>query len=164
MKATTVAELAVTEWASPTIFVPKKDKRFCFWVYYGCLNSVTERDSYPVPKVDECSDPLGEAQIYSPFHANTKYWQIETDGKDIDKTAFVTHHGLLKYTRKFFGQKNTPATFQLAMDGILETTKCQHALVYINDNILFFRTPKYYLKHIHEVLFLLIKDGVVVER
>lgn len=56
-----VAEAATTEWASPIVFVSKKDGILRFCVNYRRLNAVTERDSYPIPTMDECIESLGEA-------------------------------------------------------------------------------------------------------
>ena len=48
-----------SEWASPLLLVPKPDgtKRFC--VDYRKLNLVTTKDSYPLPRMDDCIDSLG---------------------------------------------------------------------------------------------------------
>lgn len=77
---------------------PKKDGNPHFYVDYHWLNAVTARDSYPILRMDDYNDLLGEAQMFSTLGANLRYWQIEMEDKDIDKTAFVTHHELLKYS------------------------------------------------------------------
>lgn len=77
------------------------------------------------------------------------------DGKkDIEKTAFVTHHGLLKYSRMPLGIKNVTKTFQRGMHVILALVKWHYAIVYINDIIVFSKSPKQHLQHIVEVLLL----------
>ena len=52
-------------WASSVILVPKKDgsKRFC--VDYRKLNAVTKKDVYPLPRIDDILDTLGQAKVFS---------------------------------------------------------------------------------------------------
>ena len=108
-----------SEWASPVLLVPKPDgsKRFC--VDYRRLNLMTIKDSYPLPRMDECLDSLGDAVFFSTFDANCGYWQLDVDEKDRKKTAFVCHKGCFEYLRMPFGLCNAPASFQRAMDVIL---------------------------------------------
>lgn len=112
--------------------------------------------------MDESIELLDKAQIFSTLDGNSGYWQIERVEKVIDKTAFVTHNGLFKFTLMPFRLKNAPATFQYAMDVILALVKRQNALVYINI-IIFPRTLEEHLKHIDEVLLLLIEASVKIE-
>lgn len=60
MEEICVAESAVTEWASPAVFVPKIEGSLRFCVTYRQLNA-TARDSYHIPRMDECFNSLGKA-------------------------------------------------------------------------------------------------------
>ena len=71
-----VIEPAQSEWAAPVLFVPKKDGRLRFCVDYRKLNEIIVRDSYPLPRMDECIDSLAEAKIFSTLDANSGYWQM----------------------------------------------------------------------------------------
>lgn len=136
-----VGDSATTEWASSVVFAPKKDGSLRFCVDHRRLNVMTVRDSYPIPKIDECIDSLGTAAIFSTLDANSGYWQIEMYEKNVDKTDSVTYNGLYRYTRMLFGLKNAPVTFQRAINVILTTVNWQYALVYIEDVIIFSSTP-----------------------
>lgn len=68
-----VAEPETTEWASSIVSVPKKDGCFRVYVDYRRLNAVTIQYSYPIPRMDECIDSLGEAQVFSALDANYRY-------------------------------------------------------------------------------------------
>jgi len=47
-------ETAASPWASNVVLVRKKDGSFRFCVDYRQLNSVTYKDTYPLPHIDTC--------------------------------------------------------------------------------------------------------------
>ena len=158
-----VIEPAASEWASPIVFVPKKDgtKRFC--VDYRRLNAVTKPDAYPLPRIDECIDSLGEAMIFTTLDANAGYWQIAVAPEDRDKTTFTCHSGTYRYTRMPFGLRNAPATFQRALDIILSGVRWQTCLIYLDDVIVFSKTAQQHVKDVDLVLTLLRQAGVTLK-
>lgn len=68
-----VAKPVTTEWASPIIFVPKKDGSLWFCAGYRGLNAVTERERYPILRMDASIDSLGE--VGSIFYAQYQFRQ-----------------------------------------------------------------------------------------
>lgn len=64
-----MAEPAVTEWASLIVIVSKKYENLHFCVDYRRLNAVTVQCRYPFPRMDEYSDFLSEAQMFSTLNA-----------------------------------------------------------------------------------------------
>lgn len=55
---------STSEWAAPVVLV-KKDGGVRWCVDYHCLNSLTVKDAYPLPKIEECLDVLGGATMFS---------------------------------------------------------------------------------------------------
>jgi hypothetical protein len=69
-----VIEPATSEWASPIVLVAKPDGSTRFCVDYRKLNAITVRDSYPLPRMYECIDSLGDAKIF--YEPRLQLWLL----------------------------------------------------------------------------------------
>ena len=147
-----IIERAQSEWAAPVLFVPKKDGKLRFCVDYRKLNEMTVKDSYPLPRMEDCIDSLGDAVIFSTLDANSGYWQMKIRKEDRSKTAFVTHSGVFQYLRKPFGLTNAPASFQRALDQILQKYKWKTCLIYLDDIIIYSNSIEEHIRHVDEIL------------
>ena len=98
-----IIEPARSEWAAPVVLAPKPDGTLRFCVDYRRLNSVTIKDRYPLPRMEDCLDSLGEAQFFSTLDCNWGFWQIPLHEQDRHKTAFTTFAGPYQYKRMPFG-------------------------------------------------------------
>jgi hypothetical protein len=99
-------------WASPVVMVKKKDGKLRFCIDYRKLNSVTKKDAYPIPRIDDMLSKLGGAEWFTTLDLASGYWQVEMDPESQDKTAFTTEFGIYEFTIMPFGLTNAPATFQ----------------------------------------------------
>ena len=151
---------ATSEWASQVVLVGRKDGSLRFCADYRRLNMKTLTDAYPLPRMADCINSLGDARVFSTLEGNSVYWQIPVDHGDQDKTTFTTHCGSYRYKRMPFGLKNAPATFQRALDIILSGVRRQICLVYLDDVIVFSKDQETHLDHLDTVLSLLRNEGV----
>ena len=53
-----VIEPSSSPWASPVVFVRKKDGSLRYCIDYRKLNTVTQKDSYPLPRIDDSLCPV----------------------------------------------------------------------------------------------------------
>lgn len=139
-------------WSSPVVLVRKKDGTLRFCVDYRKLNSVTKKDTYPLPRIDDSLDRLRRAKYFSSIDLRSGYWQIEVDERDREKTAFVTPDGLYEFKVLPFGLCSAPATFQRMMDTVLTGLKWQTCLVYLDDVVVFSETFEQHLQRLKKVL------------
>lgn len=101
------------------------------------LNQVTERDVYPLPRMDETIEYIGGAAHFTALDLHAGYWQVEVEEADKDKTAFAIRCGLYRFVRMLFGLSNAAGTFQRLLDAVLRGLLWVCALVYLDDVVIF---------------------------
>ena len=65
MLADGIIEPSNSPWASPITLVPKPDGTMHFCIDYCKVNAVTQRDSHPLPNIQDVFDGLNGAKIFS---------------------------------------------------------------------------------------------------
>lgn len=141
-----------SHWASPVVIVPKKNGKARFCVEYRRLNAITEKDSYPIPRMDDCLDSLGHATYFTSLDCTAGYWQVPLRESDKENSVFTCHYGTFDYNTMLFGLTTAPATFQRALDIILSGLKWQVCLVYFNDVIILSASAEQHIKHVDKIL------------
>jgi len=116
--------------ASPVVIAPKKNGKSRLCVDYRQLNNITKKDAYPVSRMEDCLDSLGDAQVFTSLDCTAGYWQVPLRKDDQEKTDFTTHCGIYLCVSIPFGLMNAPATLQHALGIILLSLKWQIRLVY----------------------------------
>merc|ERR1712002_380874 len=112
----------------------------------GLLNSKTKPDSYPIPRIDDCIDRVGNAKYVSKFDLLKGYWQVPLSEKANELSAFVTPDGFYQYKVMPFGMRNAPATFQRLINTVTSgLTGCE---AYLDDIIVYSDTWEDHLQQI----------------
>ena len=109
------------------------------WITENSTQS-PKKNSYPLPHIDDLLKKLGGSAYFSAMDLASGYWQVNLNSQDCEKCAVITAEGLFEPTQMPQGLCNAPATFQQAMDFILEDLKLSCVLVYL-DNILYSHKP-----------------------
>ena len=89
-----IVQPSSSPWASPVVLVPKKDGKLRFCVDYRRLNAATKKDVYPLPRIEDILDTLGQTRYFTTLDLTAGYWQIPLDPASRSKSAFTTHCGL----------------------------------------------------------------------
>ena len=84
-----VIKLSSSPWASPVVSVKKKDVTYRFCVDYRKLKSVTKKDSFPLPRIDDTLDALAGARCLSTLDLASSYWKVGLTGDAEEKIVFA---------------------------------------------------------------------------
>ena len=156
MQAADVIQPSASPWASPVVMVRKKDGTHRFCIDYRELSAVTKADTYPLPRIDDLLDQLGQCHYFSTLDLASGYWQIRMSPTSREKTAFVTPQGLYEFCVMPFGLTNAPAVFQRLMQhlvtGLNPAAGPDFAVVYIDDILVFSPTLELHLCHLKTVI------------
>ena len=143
---------STSPWASPLVFVRKKNGQVRPCVDYRKLNAITTKDAFPLPRTQDCFDAVADATLFSSMDITAAYNQIPVRESDIPKTAFVTKYGLFEFTTMPFGLCNAPATFQRVMELALAGLQWKTCLVYLDDVLVFSKTFEEHIQRLSDVL------------
>lgn len=149
-----------SKWASPVCLVRKGKHDFRLVIDARKLNSVTERDAYPMPTIDNIISSLNGNKYFSRIDLKQAFNQVVLGKNSREKSAFITEDGLYEFTRVSFGGKNSGAIFQRVMDTVLSDYKGKCAFPYCDDIIVYSKTFSDHLRDISNVLSALHKYGL----
>ena len=164
MQSQGVIQPSSSPWASPVVLVRKKDGSLRFCIDYRHLNLVTKPDVFPLPRMDDLLDQLGQSKFFSTLDLASGYWQVKIHLDSREKTAFITYQGLFEFRVMPFGLRNAPAVFQRLMQRVLAGLNPPEGpdfvSVYLDDVIVFSRTLDDHLHHLSLVIDRLTKAGL----
>ena len=140
-------------WASPILLVPKDEGtklRMC--IDYRNLNTLTKKDSFPLPRLDVMLHKSAHAAIFSKLDLASGFHQIAIHPPHTELTAFILPeaidgHALWQWKVMPFGLVNAPPTFQRAMTVALRGCE-DFAAVYIDDILIFSPSIELHLQHL----------------
>ena len=153
-------EKSHASWSSPVLLVKKKDGSYRFVVDYRQLNNVTERDCYPLPRIEDTLNRLNGHQLFTKMDLRSGYHQIRIHPDDKDRTTFTTYNGLFRFNVMPQGLTNSPSNFQRIMYELLVNTRWQYCLVYIDDILIFSHSFQEHMQHLNEILSVLSKANL----
>lgn len=139
-------------YGAPVLFVKKKSGELRMCVDYRALNKITVKNSYPLPRISELLDRLHGAVCFSKIDLRSGYHQIRISEEDVEKTAFKTRYGHFEFLVLPFGLCNAPATFMRMMHDIFHDYLDSFVIIYLDDILVYSRTPEEHLRHVRLVL------------
>ena len=151
-------------WASAVVLVRKKDGALRFCIDLRKLNARTVKDAQTLPRIEESLDSLNGAVIFTSLDLKSGYWQVELDEESMPYTAFtVGPLGFYECLRMPFGLTNAPATFQRLMESCLGDLHLNWCIIYLDDIIIYSKTPEEHLERLEGVFAKLQKAGLTLK-
>jgi hypothetical protein len=78
----------VSPWGAPIIFIRKKDVSWRLFIEYHQLNKATIKNQYPLPRIDDLSDQMKGAMVFSKIDFQSGHHQLRIKEDDVHKTTF----------------------------------------------------------------------------
>ena len=63
---------------------------------YRKVNFVTKTDSFPIPRIDDCIDKVGNYKYVTKFDLLKGFWKVPLTDRAKEVSAFATPNGLYK--------------------------------------------------------------------
>ena len=144
-------QLSKSPWAIAVVLGQEKEWQASFLLQK--LNSLTVKDSYRIPGIQDTLDCLQGAVWFTLLDLKRGYWQVEPREASQTLTAFTV--GPLRFyecKQMPFWLTNAPVTFQHLIETCLGDLQFQWSIIYLDDVIIFAGTPKEHLKRFCTVL------------
>lgn len=134
-----VIEPSKSEWSSPIVIVPKKDNTLRICIDFRKLNAQSRFDAYPMPRIEDLLERIGQAKYITTLDLCKGYWQVLLEEASRPYMAFRTPLGPFHFTVLLFGLHGAPATFQRLMDQVLGVCE-EWSAVYLDDVVIYSTT------------------------
>ena len=128
--------------AALVIFVKKPGGGLRFCVDYCQLNEISQKDSYPIPRIDKTLRTIAAAKYISKVDVISAFHQIHVKNGNEWKTAFNTRFGLYEWLVTPFGLTGAPAMFQRYINWVLHDELDICCSAYIDDVVIYNDTQK----------------------
>ena len=144
--------LSNASYASLILFAQKSngDLRFC--VDYQKLNSLTKKDQYSLPLINETLTQMIECKFITKFNIIAAFNKLCMNSGSKDLMTFITSMRLYKYCVLPFDLMNRSALYQHYMNNILLPFLNDFIQIYLDDIIIYSKTWKEHTQHIWTVL------------
>ena len=142
--------------------VLQKNREYHITGDYRKLNLQTISDKYAIPLLTDFTEQLAGATIFSSLDLFNSYHQIEVAEEDVHKTAIITPLGNFVFEHLPMGLRSAGNTFRKFMDEVFRDQS--NVYVYIDDVLVFSKTPEEHLQHLSEVFNCLDHYGLILNK
>jgi hypothetical protein len=139
-------------YASPILFVQKPNGQLRFCIDFRKLNSITRKDRYPLPLIDETLARIGQAKIFTKLDIRQAFHRIRMNPESENLTTFRTRYGQYKCRVLMEGLTNGPATFQRFINETLFDYLDDFCTAYLDDILIYSTDLLEHELHVKKVL------------
>ncbi|KAA3485151.1 DNA/RNA polymerases superfamily protein [Gossypium australe] len=143
---------SVSPWGAPVLFVKKKDGSMRMCIDHFPLNKLTIKNKYPLLRIDDLSDQLKGATVFSKIDLRSGYHQLKVKEVDIHKIAFRTCYGHYEFLLMPFGLTNALAAFMDMINRVFQPYLDRLVVVFIDDILVYSKSEEEHDAHLRVVL------------
>ena len=105
-----------------------------------------------LPRIEDSLDCLDGTTIFTSLDLHSGYWQVDLTEASRPLTAFtIGPLGIYECVWMPFGLTNALATFQCLIESCLRDLHLQWCIIYLDDIIVFSRTPEEHIQRLRGV-------------
>ncbi|MBW0500604.1 hypothetical protein O181_040319 [Austropuccinia psidii MF-1] len=131
---------------------PKKDGGLPLCVDYCKLNSVTRKNRYPVPHMNQLLTVFNDSTILSKIDLHGAYNPLKIKEGDEHLTVYRTKYGTYEYLAMPFGLTDSPSSFQTLVNDIFAYLLDIFVVVYLDYIMVLSSSAEEHVKHVASVL------------
>ena len=91
-------EISYNHFSSQTAIVVTKTSEDRFCVDYRFLNMLTNRTTFPIPRINDALSELTGFVVFHTLNLKSGYWQVPVAKKDQPLTSFTCSSVIMKST------------------------------------------------------------------
>ena len=152
-------------YATALVVARKKNGSLRLCVDCWGLNTRTQKDAFPLPRIEEAQNALKGVKLFSTIDLADIYHQISVAEKNIHKTAYrAGTGGLYEFIRMSFGLCYVPALHNptTLLTTVLGDDNYSSLLIYLDDILVFSQTYEEMLQRLDMVFTRLGEHGLRV--
>ena len=156
-------EPSCSPFASAIVLVKKSDGSWRMCIDFRRLNAITKKDAFPLPRIDEALEKLGNAQFFSTLDMGSAFLAGTPDGAGQGVHSVCHPQGQFQWNRMPFGLCNATATFQRLMSQVLAKVIPKYGnvvLCYVDDVLVATRNQLDHVRRLREVFSALYAAGL----
>ena len=117
------------------------------------INAVSEKTSFPLPRLDDVWDAIGEAKAtyFTVLDTASGFWKLPLHPDTKHNSSFITQQGQYQWNRMPFGLSNATTTFLMTMSNVFGDLIFKSVLIYVDDIIVYSSSFAQHLKDLEQV-------------
>lgn len=113
---------------------------------------MTIESKYPIPRIDNLFDQLQGTLVFFKIDLRLGYHQLRVKHEDIPKMSFHFRYSQFEFWVMPFGLINSPTIFMNLMNRVFRLVLDQYIIIFINDILVYSKTPDEHVVHLTKVL------------
>lgn len=150
----------VSPWNFPLLPVRKKNGKWRWVVDFRLLNSVTRKDSFPIPNIVELLSYLSKSKYFTSLDLAQAFHSIPVREVDREKLSFCALDKFYQFCRMPFGLTSAPNTWARLVTKVLHEIPKSQLVVFFDDLLVHSPDLSTHLKTLEKVMKLLHESGL----
>ena len=150
----------ISPWNFPLLPVRKKNGKWRWVVDFRMLNSVTRKDSFPIPNIVELLSYLRNSKYFTSLDLAQAFHSIPVREVDREKLSFCALDKFYQFCRMPFGLTSAPNTWARLVTKVLQDIPKTQLIVFFDDLLIHSPDLQVHMDTIKQVFMLLRKTGL----